>query len=215
MYLVSSTDDVRRAFSHTPLEGHLVEALLAGGANGSLDEPRMMEALRAAADAGSLWAPLWLGDLEVESNTWTRGARREWYVAALERGHPDAAHRLATQSADEAAAGSFAGACEGAPGPGQFFASGRQFVSESDGVWGQGLRRVNGPSLPRTDALHIGGDFEEEHLVESIDTAASERGEELGSWQALRPVQFRSSDTGDHPHRAGSAVPPPPPRSRL
>lgn len=103
--VVACAEEVRCTFSKTKVEAHLADALMAGGVGGSLDAPRMLQALRAAATAGSIWAPLWLGDVEdlqldgsVEDAT--RAAnRREWYHKAATRGHPDAGLRLAAVQA--------------------------------------------------------------------------------------------------------------------
>lgn len=104
---LASSAEVRRTFSRTPQEAYLTEALLAGGAAGKLDWPKLLNALRAAAAAGSAWAPLWLGDVEFLSKAGGGGQergdvaggldarRRAWYVQAARRGHPDATHRLA------------------------------------------------------------------------------------------------------------------------
>lgn len=61
---VFSEDEIRRTFSATPTEVGLTAALLAGGVAGRFDLPQTLAALRAASDAGSVWAPLWLGDFE-------------------------------------------------------------------------------------------------------------------------------------------------------
>lgn len=109
--VMASHDEVCRTFSRTPRELHLAQALLVGGAAGELDRPRMLGALRAAAAAGSAWAPLWLGDMEgprldtasegaVERNVHDR--RRGWYIQAAERGHPDAPRRLAAAAGTSA-----------------------------------------------------------------------------------------------------------------
>mmetsp|Transcript_27994 Transcript_27994/g.76975 ORF Transcript_27994/g.76975 Transcript_27994/m.76975 type:complete len:272 (-) Transcript_27994:92-907(-) len=110
---VASYAEVCRTFSRTPRELHLAEALLVGGAAGELDWPRMLGALRAAAAAGSSWAPLWLGDLErswlgkkedmdAEADSRSKAIetrRRSWYIQAAERGHPDGPRRLAAHDA--------------------------------------------------------------------------------------------------------------------
>mmetsp|Transcript_20442 Transcript_20442/g.36684 ORF Transcript_20442/g.36684 Transcript_20442/m.36684 type:complete len:231 (+) Transcript_20442:23-715(+) len=62
---LGSTEEIRATFSHSALEAHLTDALLAGGAAGELDMPRLLQALQAATAAGSVWAPQWL--VEVES----------------------------------------------------------------------------------------------------------------------------------------------------
>merc|ERR1712048_105270 len=94
------------------LEIHLTKALLAGGAAGSFDMPQMFLELRAACDAGSIWAPLWLGDLETvkgdvsenldaEAVQVSEIERRQWYLMAAVRGHPDAMDRLETRGGKE------------------------------------------------------------------------------------------------------------------
>eukprot|EP00413_Alexandrium_margalefii_P002634 CAMPEP_0204518076 /NCGR_PEP_ID=MMETSP0661-20131031/4013_1 /ASSEMBLY_ACC=CAM_ASM_000606 /TAXON_ID=109239 /ORGANISM="Alexandrium margalefi, Strain AMGDE01CS-322" /LENGTH=269 /DNA_ID=CAMNT_0051523511 /DNA_START=67 /DNA_END=876 /DNA_ORIENTATION=- len=113
---VASHEEICRAFSRTPCELHLAEAVLTGGAAGELNRPRMLSALRAAAAAGSTWAPLWLGDMdaprldsvsgeEVQGKLEGLDARRRgWYIQAAERGHPDAPRRLAARGVGHAAA---------------------------------------------------------------------------------------------------------------
>lgn len=107
--VMSSRDEVRRTFSRTTRERYLARALLEGGAAGKVDVPRMLVALRAAAAAGSAWAPLWLGDLEchgLDGSTEEDDAgslhecSHNWYMQAAERGHPDAPHRIAALCAD-------------------------------------------------------------------------------------------------------------------
>lgn len=105
--VVTCSEELLRTFSHEPLEAHLAEALVAGGAMGELDMSRMFAALKAAAALGSSWAPLWLGDVECfavdgcgeEENCdmaySLEARRRSWYLQAAARGHPDAVHRLA------------------------------------------------------------------------------------------------------------------------
>jgi len=61
---LGSTDEIRRTFSQSALEAHLTDALLAGGAAGELDMPRLLQALQAATAAGSIWAPQWLAEVE-------------------------------------------------------------------------------------------------------------------------------------------------------
>lgn len=109
-----SKDEVRQAFSESPCEAHLADALLAGGAAGEFDGPRMFDALRAAAASGSAWAPLWLGDMEsapahegederqADSEA-SQERRRSWYIEAVARGHSDASYRMAAQQEENAA----------------------------------------------------------------------------------------------------------------
>lgn len=104
--VVACAQEVRITFSRTEVEAHLADALMAGGVGDSLDAPRMLQALRAAANAGSTWAPLWLGDVEdfqledSSRDAASRAAsRREWYLKAAARGHPDAGLRLAAMQA--------------------------------------------------------------------------------------------------------------------
>eukprot|EP00440_Ansanella_granifera_P056145 gb/GFBE01060853.1/.p1 GENE.gb/GFBE01060853.1/~~gb/GFBE01060853.1/.p1 ORF type:complete len:242 (+),score=59.62 gb/GFBE01060853.1/:1-726(+) len=61
---LSSTEEIRRTFSQSPLEVHLTEVLLAGGAAGELDMPALLHSLQAAASVGSIWAPHWLAEVE-------------------------------------------------------------------------------------------------------------------------------------------------------
>lgn len=100
--VVTSLDEIKHMFSRTPMETHLVEAILAGGAAGTVDVSNMLMALRAAMDHGSVWAPLWLGDVEGEledgDDDVSTEQRREWYSVADCRGHPEAAARLSTLS---------------------------------------------------------------------------------------------------------------------
>lgn len=97
----SSPQQLKDVFAtSSPRKAYLAEAVAAGGATGCRwDALQMLDALRAASQEGSLWAPLWLGDLEV---VWQPSApqrvaelRREWYFEAASRGHPDAEDRLA------------------------------------------------------------------------------------------------------------------------
>lgn len=113
--VVVSPEEVKGTFHQSPLEVHLAEALLAArrisdssegdeflSAEGREDLPEMIQALRAAAAAGSAWAPLWLGDLcllcpqawdtpEGEDDT---NQQITWYEQAASRGHPEAFARL-------------------------------------------------------------------------------------------------------------------------
>eukprot|EP00440_Ansanella_granifera_P028125 gb/GFBE01030561.1/.p1 GENE.gb/GFBE01030561.1/~~gb/GFBE01030561.1/.p1 ORF type:complete len:227 (+),score=40.92 gb/GFBE01030561.1/:1-681(+) len=96
-------------FSEGALDFHLVGALLAGGAAGNFDKPQMFSELYAAVEAGSIWAPLWLGDLEGlfaeeegdEVGALCTAERRRWYLEAAVRGHPDAMQRLEPPPDDE------------------------------------------------------------------------------------------------------------------
>eukprot|EP00930_Biecheleria_cincta_P053303 TRINITY_DN3872_c0_g2_i1.p1 TRINITY_DN3872_c0_g2~~TRINITY_DN3872_c0_g2_i1.p1 ORF type:complete len:246 (-),score=57.91 TRINITY_DN3872_c0_g2_i1:350-1087(-) len=61
---VADCDEIRRTFRETPLEAHLAESLLSGGAAGDIDMPRLLQSLQGAIAAGSMWAPQWLATLE-------------------------------------------------------------------------------------------------------------------------------------------------------
>jgi len=98
--VVACLDEVRKTFTETPLEAHLAEALVAAldpnrgqfAADMIFAEPRrlaVLESLHAAAEAGSSWALLWMGDLEAGRDA------EGWYLEAAARGHPDAARRIA------------------------------------------------------------------------------------------------------------------------
>jgi len=98
-----SPEELRDVFAPSSTRvSYLAEAVAAGGATGRgcWDASQMLSALRSASDEGSFWAPLWLGDLEF---LWQPDAlecaaefRRERYLEAAARGHPDAEHRLAS-----------------------------------------------------------------------------------------------------------------------
>lgn len=129
---LASSEEVRRTFAQTSVEAHLADALLCGGAAGTApasaaDPAGMLKALRAAAVAGSVWAPLWLGDLEHVGNGHERTAiqaarRRGWYNEALQKGHPDALGRLAEIPSD----------AHKNSDPRGFFAQGSQFFLDVD-----------------------------------------------------------------------------------
>lgn len=104
--VVVSPEEVKGMFQETALETHMAEALLAAHRISISDledfgeeVPALLEALRNATAEGSLWAPLWLGDLcllcpEAWEGDDEANQQVAWYEQAAERGHPEAYSRL-------------------------------------------------------------------------------------------------------------------------